>query len=47
MKTRMSDLINCINSDVYKGSFLCLEELASRVFYVTHLLKLLFICKIT
>lgn len=47
METCMSDLISCIVSGVYKGSFLCLEELLSRVFYVRYLIKLLFICKIT
>lgn len=34
MKTCMPDLISGINSDVYIGSFLCLEDLDSRVFYV-------------
>lgn len=47
MKTCMSDLVSCINSDVYKDSFLCLDELNSRVFYVKCLIKPLFICKIT
>lgn len=45
MKTQISDLIGCVN--IYKGSFLCLEELTSRVFYVKGLIRLVFICKIT